>query len=160
MSKFCLILICCTAFFVEADAVLMFGRINETSPCLIAMCYEDSDCVPVGCDVDVYGRIGCGYFRLNKYQYQQCYMPDRGELSEEDGWMRCAHSYECSATCIKTVAARFRVKCYAKSVCETIARLHDGGANGCRDRRTIEYWKKVESRCGDQCNSDPIFKRH
>ncbi|CAB3409822.1 unnamed protein product [Caenorhabditis bovis] len=143
-----------------AQSLLMFDKVEDDNACLLAMCDQDSGCVPIGCSIDQFDRIGCGYFRLNIYQYQQCYQPGKkDEESEEDAWMNCAQDYHCSAQCIKTLATRFRVKCYGKSDCETIARIHDGGANGCRDRNTIGYWKRVRDQCGIDCTK-PILSRH
>ncbi|VDK27885.1 unnamed protein product [Gongylonema pulchrum] len=34
------------------------------------MCEADSGCVPKGCEEDIHGRYGCGYFRLNIYHYK------------------------------------------------------------------------------------------
>lgn len=45
------------------------------------------------------------------------------------------------------MASRFRLKCYGKSDCETIARIHDGGQNGCRNGETLIYWKTVKLHC-------------
>ncbi|VDM62220.1 unnamed protein product [Angiostrongylus costaricensis] len=99
------------------------------------MCDADSGCVPKGCSVDQNNRIGCGYFRLNIYQFRQCYQPGKQEDEDEEvAWIKCAENYTCSAECIRVLGSRFRVKCYGKSDCETLARIHDGGANGCRDR--------------------------
>lgn len=140
--------------------LLMFDKVEDDHPCLLAMCDQDSGCVPLGCSVDQFDRIGCGYFRLNIYQFQQCYQPGKkDEDTENEAWMNCAQDYQCSASCIRTLATKFRVKCYGKSECETIARIHDGGANGCRDRGTIGYWKRVRDSCGPECNK-PIFTRH
>ncbi|RCN28153.1 Destabilase [Ancylostoma caninum] len=66
--------------------------------------------------------------------FQQCYQPGKKEDEDEEiAWINCAEDYHCSAECIRVLGSRFRVKCYAKSDCETLARIHDGGANGCRD---------------------------
>ncbi|PAV76553.1 hypothetical protein WR25_05643 [Diploscapter pachys] len=66
------------------------------------MCHIDSGCVPLGCSVDQYDRIGCGYFRMNIYQFRQCYQPGKGEDEDEnEAWIRCAEDYECSMQCIK-----------------------------------------------------------
>ncbi|CAD6193529.1 unnamed protein product [Caenorhabditis auriculariae] len=141
-------------------ALLMFDRVQTESACLMAMCEADSGCVPIGCSIDHFDRIGCGYFRLNIYQFRQCYQPGMKDVDdEESAWIRCAEDYECSSQCIKTLGSRFRVKCYGKNDCETLARIHDGGANGCRDRKTIGYWKRVRDNCGPECNL-PIFTRH
>ncbi|KAI6206670.1 Destabilase family-containing protein [Aphelenchoides besseyi] len=120
------------------------------SDCMKAMCIADSGCVRTGCATDVFGRLGCGFFRMNIWQFKQCYEPGRriGEDSE-DAWIRCAEDYECASNCIKHVATRFRLKCYGKSDCETIARIHDGGANGCRTGDTTPYWMAVKALCED-----------
>ncbi|CAD5218229.1 unnamed protein product [Bursaphelenchus okinawaensis] len=115
-----------------------------------AMCIADSGCHQTGCATDAFGRVGCGFFRMNIWQFKQCYEPGRliGEESEE-AWMKCAENFECASNCIKHVATRFRLKCYGKSDCETIARIHDGGANGCRTGVTTPYWEAVKEICPD-----------
>uniref|UniRef100_A0AC34Q9C2 Lysozyme n=1 Tax=Panagrolaimus sp. JU765 TaxID=591449 RepID=A0AC34Q9C2_9BILA len=127
---------------------LHFDEIEFDSDCMKAMCQADSECIQKGCARDDFGRLGCGYFRMNIWQFKQCYEPGRdiGEDSE-DAWIRCSESYECASKCIKMIASRFRLKCYGKSDCETIARIHDGGANGCRTGLTLKYWESVRSYC-------------
>uniref|UniRef100_A0A7E4ZT56 lysozyme n=1 Tax=Panagrellus redivivus TaxID=6233 RepID=A0A7E4ZT56_PANRE len=136
----CLLVTCGGAF-----ATLNFDNIEFDSDCMKAMCYADSECEQKGCSRDYNGRMGCGFFRMNIYQFKQCYEPGR-EIGEdsEDAWMRCSENYECSSKCIKMIASRFKLKCYGKSDCETIARIHDGGANGCRTGLTLRYWNTVQ----------------
>uniref|UniRef100_A0A915EA99 lysozyme n=1 Tax=Ditylenchus dipsaci TaxID=166011 RepID=A0A915EA99_9BILA len=131
-----------------ALAFLNFDNIEFDSDCMKAMCHADSTCVQKGCARDFFGRMGCGYFRMNIWQFKQCYEPGR-QIGEESGtaWIRCSENYECASKCIKQVASRFRLKCYGKSDCETIARIHDGGANGCRTGETLPYWLAVRSMC-------------
>ncbi|CAI4227772.1 unnamed protein product [Auanema sp. JU1783] len=144
----------------EVQPLLMFEKVESENACLLAMCDADSGCVPKGCSIDQNERIGCGYFRLNIYQFRQCYQPGRqDDEDEETAWIKCSEDYECSAQCIKTISARYRVKCYGKSDCEAMARIHDGGANGCRDRNTAFYWKKVRDACGSAC-SGSFITRH
>ncbi|KAF8370392.1 ilys-4 [Pristionchus pacificus] len=144
---FCLLFPC-------LQSLLLYERVNTEPGCLRSMCQIDSGCVPHGCDLDVHGRIGCGYFRLNIQQFRQCYQPGKKEDEEEElAWINCSMDYECSSNCIKTLGFRYKVKCYGKSDCEAIARIHDGGANGCRDRNTAYYWKQVKASCGDSCNA-------
>nr|pir hypothetical protein C55F2.2 - Caenorhabditis elegans [Caenorhabditis elegans] len=82
--------------------LLMFDKVEDDHPCLLAMCDQDSGCVPLGCSVDQFDRIGCGYFRLNIYQFQQCYQPGKkDEDTENEAWMNCAQDYQCSASCIR-----------------------------------------------------------
>lgn len=38
-----------------------------------AMCLADSDCVQKGCARDANGRLGCGYFRMNIWQFKVRY---------------------------------------------------------------------------------------
>lgn len=44
--------------------------VEFTNDCLRAMCEADSGCVPKGCSRDTHGRLGCGYFRINIYQFK------------------------------------------------------------------------------------------
>ncbi|VDK67406.1 unnamed protein product [Anisakis simplex] len=70
--------------------------------CMRAMCETDSGCVPKGCSRDIYGRLGCGYFRLNIYQYKQCYQPGRlDDQDEDEAWIACSEDYQCSQQCLR-----------------------------------------------------------
>lgn len=40
------------------------------SDCMKAMCIADSGCVQKGCARDVFGRMGCGFFRMNIWQFK------------------------------------------------------------------------------------------
>lgn len=41
------------------------------SDCMKAMCDVDSEgCVQKGCARDAFGRLGCGYFRMNIWQFK------------------------------------------------------------------------------------------
>lgn len=51
------------------------------SDCMRAMCEADSGCVPKGCDEDIHGRYGCGYFRLNIYHYKVWVLVSTEKLS-------------------------------------------------------------------------------
>lgn len=143
------ILIVGIMLYGSSECSLIFHNI-DFDICLKAMCLADSGCIQKGCAEDIFGRLGCGYFRMNIWQFKQCYEPGRqiGEDSET-AWVRCSEDYECASKCIKQVANRFRLKCYGKSDCETIARIHDGGANGCRTGETLPYWMSVKSFCPD-----------
>ena len=35
-----------------------------------AMCLADSECVQKGCARDDFGRLGCGFFRMNIWQFK------------------------------------------------------------------------------------------
>ncbi|PAV62680.1 hypothetical protein WR25_20411 [Diploscapter pachys] len=79
-----------------------FFAVDSEQNCFLSMCHIDSGCVPLGCSIDQYDRIGCGYFRMNIYQFRQCYQPGKGEDEDEnEAWIRCAEDYECSMQCIK-----------------------------------------------------------
>uniref|UniRef100_A0A914DMA2 lysozyme n=1 Tax=Acrobeloides nanus TaxID=290746 RepID=A0A914DMA2_9BILA len=141
------------------SAIFNVEDIEFDSDCMKAMCDVDSEgCVQKGCARDAFGRLGCGYFRMNIWQFKQCYEPGRiiGE-DTEDAWVRCSEDYECASKCIKQVASRFRFKCYGKNDCETIARIHDGGANGCRTGLTLKYWEDVKAKC-PQCD-EPVTRK-
>jgi len=49
-----------------------------------AMCLADSGCIQKGCSRDVFDRLGCGYFRMNIWQFKQCYEPGR-QIGEDSG---------------------------------------------------------------------------
>lgn len=40
------------------------------SDCMKAMCIADSGCVRTGCARDIFNRLGCGYFRMNIWQFK------------------------------------------------------------------------------------------
>jgi hypothetical protein len=40
------------------------------SDCMKAMCMADSGCVQEGCARDAFDRLGCGYFRMNIWQFK------------------------------------------------------------------------------------------
>lgn len=67
-----------------------------------AMCMADSGCTKNGCTTDQFGRLGCGFFRMNVFQFRQCYEPGRliGEDTEA-AWLRCAEDFACASDCIK-----------------------------------------------------------
>ncbi|MFH4977093.1 hypothetical protein AB6A40_003802 [Gnathostoma spinigerum] len=135
-------------FLISVYCLLRFPQVKIKRECLLAMCKADSGCMKKGCSIDTHGRHGCGYFRLNIYHYKQCYQPGKREGQDEDeAWIACAESYECSKLCIRRLGNRFKVKCYGKSDCEAVARIHDGGANGCRSKDTLEYWNLVKQKC-------------
>uniref|UniRef100_A0A1I7Y9J8 lysozyme n=1 Tax=Steinernema glaseri TaxID=37863 RepID=A0A1I7Y9J8_9BILA len=97
-----LLLVPFAALLAPSTSFLLFPQVEFDNECLRAMCIVDSGCRPKGCSDDANGRVGCGYFRLNMYQYKQCYQPGkRIEDDSEAAWLRCAEDYECSSQCIK-----------------------------------------------------------
>uniref|UniRef100_A0A0M3ILG9 lysozyme n=1 Tax=Ascaris lumbricoides TaxID=6252 RepID=A0A0M3ILG9_ASCLU len=95
-------LVLAVSFIPTVICLLMFPQVEFTNDCMRAMCEADSGCVPKGCSEDMYGRLGCGYFRLNIYQYKQCYQPGREDDQDEDeAWIACAENYECSQECLR-----------------------------------------------------------
>ncbi|KAK0398233.1 hypothetical protein QR680_002486 [Steinernema hermaphroditum] len=143
-----IVLVQLAALAAPSKSFLLFPQVEFDNECLRAMCVVDSGCQSKGCSNDANGRLGCGYFRLNMYQYKQCYQPGKQiDEDSETAWLRCAEDYECSSQCIKTLGNLFRLKCYGKSDCETLARIHDGGASGCRHGETLPYWLAVRAEC-------------
>ncbi|KAK6110859.1 Destabilase family protein [Brugia pahangi] len=151
MTMLIILILICFSILFQSNSLLMFPQVEFPSDCMRAMCEADSGCVPKGCDEDIHGRYGCGYFRLNIYHYKQCYQPGKeDDQDEEEAWLTCAENYECSQECLRRLSNRYKVKCYGKSDCETLARIHDGGANGCRSKDTLPYWNIVKQKC-PQC---------
>ncbi|KAK6022228.1 hypothetical protein OSTOST_12084 [Ostertagia ostertagi] len=117
-----------------SHSLLMFDRVDSENACLLAMCDADSGCVPKGCSIDQNNRIGCGYFRLNIYQFRQQHQPcevrgkERGGGSFEHGSEEHAHAVT----------------------------DHNYNTNS---MNTAFYWKRVGDICGGRCNK-PIFVRH
>lgn len=128
----------------ELDTSMDHGRHRRsTDQCLRCICQVESGCRPLGCSWDV-NSLSCGYFQIKKDYYVDCRSPGRqsGE-SLESAWRRCANDYDCAARCIQNYVSRFGHKCGGVGPCQRMARLHNGGPNGCRKSATNPYWAKV-----------------
>ncbi|KAL3886285.1 hypothetical protein ACJMK2_026292 [Sinanodonta woodiana] len=97
----------------------------------------ESKCQPIGCVMDV-GSLSCGYYQIKLPYYQDCGSPGRD-------WKTCADDYSCATTCVKNYMARYGPHSGCPDTCETYARIHNGGPNGCNNPNTIPYWHKVQS---------------
>ena len=63
-----------------------------------AMCEADSGCLPEGCVPDGAGRIGCGYFRLNIYQYKVSIWRSSAHR-KLDSWCTCSNAISRANSC-------------------------------------------------------------
>ncbi|KAI6183063.1 Lysozyme [Aphelenchoides bicaudatus] len=128
-------------FFIVIQ--LCLGQSDDN--CISCICQIESNCKPLECRMDQ-GSLSCGYFQIKKAYYIDCYTPGRtsGE-SVDDAWKRCAKDYNCSVECVKNYFNRYAGGCNVSDQCEKMARLHNGGPNGCSSSSTIDYWNRVKS---------------
>uniref|UniRef100_A0A0K0EW39 lysozyme n=1 Tax=Strongyloides venezuelensis TaxID=75913 RepID=A0A0K0EW39_STRVS len=114
--------------------------------CLPCICKQESECKAIGCKMDR-GSLSCGFYQIKLPYYKDCGEPGKkaGE-STEIAWKRCADEFECATTCVKKYFQRYKAKCPEKSYCEAMARLHNGGPNGCSKSSTDDYWNRIK-RC-------------
>ncbi|KAL3886056.1 hypothetical protein ACJMK2_026288 [Sinanodonta woodiana] len=106
--------------------------------CLQCICNVESNCRPVGCVMDV-GSLSCGYYQIKLPYYLDCGSPGRD-------WQTCAKDMSCATTCVRKYMARYGPRSGCLDTCETYARIHNGGPQGCKNDNTREYWRKVQ-RC-------------
>ncbi|CAJ0939673.1 unnamed protein product, partial [Mesorhabditis belari] len=116
--------------------------------CIDCICQRESGCRKLGC-ADDGGSLSCGYFQIKKPYYIDCGQPGKkaGE-SIDTAWKRCASDKGCSKLCVEKYVKRYKRNCSNKSQCETMARLHNGGPNGCKTTATIGYWNAIQKCIG------------
>jgi hypothetical protein len=56
--------------FPQSSKKCVHILVQFNDQCMKAICEVDSGCLPEGCSQDSSSRVGCGYFRLNIYQYK------------------------------------------------------------------------------------------
>ncbi|GMS92876.1 hypothetical protein PENTCL1PPCAC_15051, partial [Pristionchus entomophagus] len=115
---------------------------------------KESGCRPSGCNDDS-GEMRCGYFQITQDYYQACGQPGKkASDTVETAWRRCAEYYTCSSTCVQAYVAKYKSNCPDKDACEQMARIHNGGPQGCSSSQTTPYWINV-AQCVrlNQCNS-------
>uniref|UniRef100_A0A0N5CH27 lysozyme n=1 Tax=Strongyloides papillosus TaxID=174720 RepID=A0A0N5CH27_STREA len=99
---------------------------------LYKLTVSSKGCRPIGCNPDR-GSLSCGYYQIKLPYYKDCGEPGkRAGESTENAWKRCSDDYACATTCVENYFNRYRYKCPGKSDCEAMARLHNGGPNGCQ----------------------------
>ncbi|KAH7704626.1 Protein ILYS-3 [Aphelenchoides avenae] len=128
----------------------MLGALGVLSEdCLKCICNKESyGCKPIGCKMDV-GSLSCGYYQIKKDYYTDCGTPGKqaGD-SLEDAWKRCADDYDCASQCVRAYVNRYKANCDGKSDCEAMARLHNGGPQGCNRPGTQGYWDAIKQCAG------------
>uniref|UniRef100_A0A914VN17 lysozyme n=1 Tax=Plectus sambesii TaxID=2011161 RepID=A0A914VN17_9BILA len=90
------------------------------------------------------GTLSCGYYQINKAYYEDCGQP--GGKGEE-AWKGCSDDYNCATTCVQKYVSKYAYKCQGVGLCQQMARIHNGGPNGCNDEGTIGYWNAIRSCC-------------
>ena len=68
------------------------------------------------------------------------------------GWRSCTKQMRCSQTCVRKYMGRYGDRCARRAgryraTCQDYARVHNGGPNGCRNSRTLGYWRKISACC-------------
>jgi Destabilase len=136
------------------------------SDCLRCICAIESNCRPLACEDDVTG-LACGYFQLHEDYYNDC--KGWGDMGRGTRitmpWRQCSADMACSAACVQVsphspcwrigisvclqnYMARYASRCNPSLTCEVIARVHNGGPNGCRNSATLLYWNRVRGCLG------------
>ncbi|KAL3886300.1 hypothetical protein ACJMK2_026305 [Sinanodonta woodiana] len=115
---------------------LSVGSISDQ--CLKCICLVESNCLPIGCRMDV-SSLSCGYYQIKLPYWTDCGRPGTG-------WKECADDHSCATTCVINYTAKYRSKTSCPDTCESYARIHNGGPHGCMKSSTIPYWHKVQSK--------------
>uniref|UniRef100_A0A914D6L3 lysozyme n=1 Tax=Acrobeloides nanus TaxID=290746 RepID=A0A914D6L3_9BILA len=133
--------------FFKLFLVSVFVAICTADSCLHCICKKESGCKKIGCNPDA-GSLSCGYYQIKRPYYIDCGTPGiRSGESIDTAWKRCADDYNCATTCVQNYVKRYSGKCPGKGSCEKMARLHNGGPNGCKTSATNGYWNSVKSCC-------------
>ncbi|KAL4224547.1 hypothetical protein ACF0H5_015249 [Mactra antiquata] len=111
--------------------------------CLSCICQQESGCKPIGCHFDV-NSDSCGYFQIKHGYWVDCGSPGTS-------WHACANDLHCASQCVQNYMKRYASHYGCASTCESYAREHNGGPNGCHHTSTINYWHQVKSHNG--CHS-------
>nr|XP_022303900.1 lysozyme 1-like [Crassostrea virginica] len=105
--------------------------------CLMCICNEESGCSPNECHWDVNAE-SCGYFQIKRRYWVRCRM-------QGGDWKRCANNLLCSSRCVQRYVARYYPRSGCSSSCQTFARIHKGGFQGCRYSNNADYWSRVQA---------------
>uniref|UniRef100_A0A914VM54 lysozyme n=1 Tax=Plectus sambesii TaxID=2011161 RepID=A0A914VM54_9BILA len=123
-------------------AVAAVGVLGDS--CLHCICLHESNCSPIGCEMDV-GSLSCGYYQIKWPYYEDCGQPGG---QGEDAWKTCSNDYNCATTCVQRYIQRYAFECPNVGACQQMARLHNGGPNGCNEGGTLGYWNVIQQCCG------------
>ncbi|KAI6240425.1 Lysozyme [Aphelenchoides fujianensis] len=101
----------------------------------------NGDCLSAICNAD----LSCGYFQIQSDYYTDCGTPNfDGDF--ERSWKNCADDYVCASQCVQNYFYRYNRMCSnVADECEKMARLHNGGPNGCQNPATVDYWNRVQA---------------
>nr|AFN66527.1 lysozyme 1 [Cristaria plicata] len=119
------------------QTVLSHSVESISSQCLRCICMAESNCRPIGCIMDM-GSLSCGYYQIKEPYYEDCGSPG-------GDWKTCANDYWCATTCVRNYMARYGPNSGCPNTCQTYARIHNGGPNGCKRSSTLAYWRRVQS---------------
>ncbi|XP_069133457.1 lysozyme-like [Argopecten irradians] len=104
--------------------------------CLDCICHHESGCIPAGCKWDVNAN-SCGYFQLKEEYWNDCGSPG-------GSFMACALDMHCSSLCVQNYMSRFIRSSGCANNCESYARIHTGGPQGCHHSSTLHNWRDTE----------------
>lgn len=121
---------------VTIAIVVSFCEASVSSTCLRCICNVESGCRPIGCHYDVYS-VSCGYFQIKEGYWNDCGRPG-------SSFKACANDYTCASNCVRAYMKRYIGGSGCAANCESYARIHNGGPQGCRYSSTLNYWKKVQ----------------
>jgi len=111
-----------------------------TSNCMKCMCKIQGCESETGKCRNTTGTLNCGPYAITKPYYTDC------SYGKPD-WETCTKELACSETCVQSYMRRYAVRCDPNPTCETYARVHSGGPQGCRRNFSIGYWNKVNRCC-------------
>uniref|UniRef100_A0A0K0EW41 lysozyme n=1 Tax=Strongyloides venezuelensis TaxID=75913 RepID=A0A0K0EW41_STRVS len=122
-------------------------KFQDSDKCLEAIAKQESGGNKnIGCVMDK-GSLSCGQFQIKLPYYKDAGEPGRQPGQPvEDAWKQCANDYSCAATSVKNYFDRYQNKCPDVPPCEAMARLHNGGPNGCNKSATDVYWNGVKDK--------------
>ncbi|KAH3837170.1 lysozyme-like [Dreissena polymorpha] len=108
--------------------------------CMQCICLQESGCVDPGCKMDV-GSLSCGYFQIKEAYWIDCGRPG-------GSWKTCASDKTCASQCVQAYMARYVDHFHCPHTCESYAREHNGGPNGCHSASTVDYWHRLLTKPG------------
>jgi len=136
-------------------ACVLLLVINCTSAALTTNCMK-CICEVEGCEKNI-GK--CNYDvnsdSCGPYQIKNPYWIDCGKPGND--WRTCTKQLACSETCVQKNLNHYGPICNKKPTCETYARVHNGGPNGCKYSSTVGYWEKVAACCRKRGNCNWIW---
>ncbi|KAH3836885.1 lysozyme-like [Dreissena polymorpha] len=110
--------------------------------CMECICKKENkgNCRDQGCVMDK-GSLSCGFFQIKENYWIDCGRPGAG-------WKTCASDRQCASQCVQTYMAEWIGKAGCSRTCESYARAHNGGPQGCKRSSTIGYWNDLKKQPG------------